>query len=274
MQRALGFSRSSRTDGSSRAQMSQSSTPRLARAGESAGAGSSSIGELLEPRMSCLPAPTGAGARPGRRTPPGRGPGRARGWRPAPRCPARRTGAATAGRPSRRCPRPTPGRGRPRSAPRPRGSARAGLAQAHVVRVGIEDDTRSSVSASTCSRSSPSEYVFPEPDCPHMNVCRLNPPLSSAAGTPGAWNSSPIVSPARAGLVRPSTAPTSAPPRAGSARRGTGSRPGPGPTPRPARPAARCSRGHRSLPISIRVVSAEMSVTWPSRPPSSSSSIT
>ena len=38
---------------------------------------------------------------------------------------------------------------------------------------------------------------MPEPDCPHMNVCRDRPPLSRRSGTPGERNSSPIRRPAR-----------------------------------------------------------------------------
>ena len=79
-----------------------------------------------------------------------------------------------------------------------------------------------------------------------MNVCRLNPPLSSTAGTPGAWNSSPIVRPARSGFARAEHGgrPPAAP-RAGPARRGTGPRPGRGPAPSRGRPGAPCSRRRR-----------------------------
>ena len=69
---------------------------------------------------------------------------------------------------------------------------------------------RSSVSSRSCSRTRPSEYVFPEPDWPHRNVCRSKPPASSAKGTPGASTSSPTSSAARAGRVRSSQAATSA----------------------------------------------------------------
>ena len=95
-----------------------------------------------------------------------------------------------------------------------------------------------------------------------MNVCRVKPPLSSTAGTPGAWNSSPIVSPARSGFARASTAATSC----GSASRTRPSWKGV-PTWSRTNPEPRATRSTMldvpppSLPMSIRAVSAKMSVT-------------
>ena len=52
---------------------------------------------------------------------------------------------------------------------------------------------RRSVSSRSCSSTSPSEYVLPEPDWPQRNVWRSKPPASSAKGTPEASTSSPTV---------------------------------------------------------------------------------
>ena len=65
------------------------------------------------------------------------------------------------------------------------------------------------VSSSSCSSSTPSAYVLPEPDCPHRKVWRSNPPASSEWTTPGARVSSPIGSSARAGADDSSQARTS-----------------------------------------------------------------
>ena len=74
----------------------------------------------------------------------------------------------------------------------------AEAAQPDVVGVRVEDHDRAGSSRRAPARAGdPSEYVFPEPDCPHMKVCRLSPPLSSSAGTPGASISSPMTRLAR-----------------------------------------------------------------------------
>ena len=49
-------------------------------------------------------------------------------------------------------------------------------------------------------------YVFPDPDCPHTNVCRAKPPLSSITGTPGAIRYSPTGSSTRSARERVSKA--------------------------------------------------------------------
>ena len=108
-----------------------------------------------------------------------------------------------------------------------------------------------------------------------MNVWRLKPPLSSTAGTPGAWNSSPIVSPARSGFARASTALTSC----GSASRTMASW-NEVPTWSSTSPDPRATRSTMleapatSPSTSTRAVSVAMSVTWPNRAPSSPASIT
>ena len=74
---------------------------------------------------------------------------------------------------------------------------------------GSSTTMRRLVSCRICSSITPSEYVFPEPDCPHRNVWRSNPPASRANRTPGASRSSPTSSWARGGRARSSQAATS-----------------------------------------------------------------
>ena len=57
------------------------------------------------------------------------------------------------------------------------------------------------VSSSSRSSTRPSEYVLPEPDCPHRNVCRSKPRASIRAGTPAASISSPMSSAACFGAL-------------------------------------------------------------------------
>ena len=134
-----------------------------------------------------------------RRAPRGRRSGRGAAAPPGRRARSRRAGSAAAARP----PRARSGR---RPCAPPRGSARRRRRRRPartVVRrtkseLGSSTTIRSPVSISSRSRTTPSEYVLPDPDWPQRNVWRSKPPASSPHGTPGASASSPISSTARA----------------------------------------------------------------------------
>ena len=119
-----------------------------------------------------------------RRTPRGRRPGPAGGSTPGSPARARRS-AAAAPRSLRTSIRtaiaPAP---RQRSAAPARRRARASAIRAKS-EFGSSTTIRRSVSSISCSSISPSEYVLPDPDCPHRNVWRPKPAASRANGTPG-----------------------------------------------------------------------------------------
>ena len=154
-------------------------TSRRAPPPPAAAASSSSNHEIASATSS---SPAGAEAR---RTPPcrrsDRGEGRRRGQRP--RDPRSGRGG---GRPLRSLPpaeRRSPGSRRIADrAPEvlPNAPRRGGRSPSS----GSRTTTRTDVSRSSCSRTTPSEYVLPDPDWPQKKVWRSNPPASSDAGTP------------------------------------------------------------------------------------------
>ena len=103
---------------------------------------------------------------------------------PPPASPARAPPSAVRGR---RRPAARPASGSPRSSgprqrcPRPAAAARAARSRSS----GSSTTMRRSVSSSSCSSTTPSEYVLPEPDWPQRKVWRPKPPASSENGTPG-----------------------------------------------------------------------------------------
>ena len=110
---------------------------------------------------------------------------------------------------------------------------------------------RRSVSISSRSSITPSEYVLPEPDWPHRNVCRSKPPASSAQRHAGGERQLADVSCARAGsrALQPGADLVRRP--GGSARRGTARRCPPHmPSPRACRiltSSARAARADRQV---------------------------